>query len=357
MDGSTDAVPRRRRRFALAAAAAFALLAPLVTSGTAQAITGGTTVPTGDFRAVAEVIYTPPPGTPGPGGLCTGTLVHPRFVLTAQHCAETVAASTLTVRLGDNRRGFGRLVQVNEIRKYPGYGGGANDVVLLRLQEYVTGIPTIRLATPAEANLWDGQMGGPFTQYDQATATGWGVNAAGQFPATLQRRIVDVTRPTYDTQGFKRITLASAGPCGGDSGGPLLVTVNGVPAQVGVLKAAGCANAGAWYSEVGAGVIRDWIRYQIPDIDSPNAATCRQGYVWRNAFSGDAACVPPASRTQAAADNAQRYNRWYNGAYGPYTCVNGYVWRTARPDDLVCVTPAVRSQTAAENSLAASRVN
>lgn len=135
------------------------------------------------------------------------------------------------------------------------------------------------------------------------------------------------------------------------------MTVNGVEVQAGVLKAGGCANAGSWYSEVGAGAIRDWIRTQIPDIDNPNPATCRQGYVWRNAYSGDAACVPPSSRRQAAADNAQRYKRWYNGAYGPYTCINGYVWRVARPEDLVCVTPTIRSRTATENRLAASRVN
>ena len=79
--------------------------------------------------------------------------------------------------------------------------------------------------------------------------------------------------------------------------------------------------------------------------------TCAQGYVWRDAFAGDRICVTPASRNQAASDNAAAASRVNpQGAWGPNTCVNGYVWRVARPSDLVCVTPAVRNQTATENA-------
>ncbi len=79
--------------------------------------------------------------------------------------------------------------------------------------------------------------------------------------------------------------------------------------------------------------------------------TCAAGYVWRDAFAGDHICVTPASRNQAASDNAAApYRVVPNGAWGPNTCVNGYVWRVARSSDLVCVTPAVRTQTANENA-------
>jgi hypothetical protein len=33
--------------------------------------------------------------------------------------------------------------------------------------------------------------------------------------------------------------------------------------------------------------------------------TCPQGFVWREAFSGDHVCVTPASRDQARSDNSQ----------------------------------------------------
>ena len=86
------------------------------------------------------------------------------------------------------------------------------------------------------------------------------------------------------------------------------------------------------------------------------AAPCKQGYVWREAFRDDYACVTPESRAQAAHDNGQAGARIdQNHAYGPDTCVQGYVWREANPRDHVCVTPAIRSRSAEENRLAARR--
>jgi hypothetical protein len=85
--------------------------------------------------------------------------------------------------------------------------------------------------------------------------------------------------------------------------------------------------------------------------------TCKSGFVWREAFDGDTACVTPATRAQAKRDNAAGPSR-INSAdpvWGPQACKSGYVWRVARPSDLVCVTPDVRSQAAEDNRLAASR--
>ena len=85
---------------------------------------------------------------------------------------------------------------------------------------------------------------------------------------------------------------------------------------------------------------------------------CLQGYVWRKAYSGDYVCVTPATRTEAATDNAAAVSRVQSGggAYGKYTCVQGYVWRQVVPDDYTCVTPAVRAAAAYDNSQAGNRV-
>jgi len=85
---------------------------------------------------------------------------------------------------------------------------------------------------------------------------------------------------------------------------------------------------------------------------------CLQGYVWRKAYAGDYVCVTPATRAQAAADNAAALSRVApgGGAYGQYTCQQGYVWRQVVPDDYVCVTSAVRAQAAYDNSQADNRV-
>jgi hypothetical protein len=86
--------------------------------------------------------------------------------------------------------------------------------------------------------------------------------------------------------------------------------------------------------------------------------TCLNGFVWREAFSGDAVCVPPATRTRAAQDNAAAASRRDpNAGYGPQGCKPGFVWREARASDLVCVTPAVRTQAKADNAAAAQRRN
>ncbi len=86
--------------------------------------------------------------------------------------------------------------------------------------------------------------------------------------------------------------------------------------------------------------------------------TCIVGYVWREAWSGDHVCVTGATRTQVAADNSVAASRWVVGPYGAHTCISGFVWRAARtsPLDDVCVTGAQRDQAAADNAAAASRV-
>ncbi len=86
-------------------------------------------------------------------------------------------------------------------------------------------------------------------------------------------------------------------------------------------------------------------------------ASCRQGFVWRNAFSGDAICVTPARMQQVQSENANAGStRAGSGASGPNTCKNGFVWRAARPTDLVCVTSQSRAQVKLENDTAWDRV-
>ncbi|HEY1617708.1 MAG TPA: hypothetical protein VGG25_08825 [Streptosporangiaceae bacterium] len=85
---------------------------------------------------------------------------------------------------------------------------------------------------------------------------------------------------------------------------------------------------------------------------------CLQGYVWRQAYSGDYVCVTPATRSQAAADNAAAVSRVQQGggAYGQYTCQQGYVWRQVVPDDYTCVTGDTRSEAVYDNSQVNNRV-
>jgi hypothetical protein len=86
---------------------------------------------------------------------------------------------------------------------------------------------------------------------------------------------------------------------------------------------------------------------RIVAAQSPGAV-CKQGFVWREAFPGDFACVTPESRNQAARDNADPARA--------EPCRPGYVWREARASDHVCVPVPRRSAVAEENRLAPLRI-
>ena len=81
-------------------------------------------------------------------------------------------------------------------------------------------------------------------------------------------------------------------------------------------------------------------------------AGCKPGYVWRDAQDGDGACVTPAERAEAKAQNANAANnrKIGGGAYGPNTCRDGYVWREAFAGDVVCVTPHERANARRQNA-------
>lgn len=93
---------------------------------------------------------------------------------------------------------------------------------------------------------------------------------------------------------------------------------------------------------------------------------CLPGYVWRVAKPDDLVCVSPEERDRVADDNAhaaERVDPYCSGTaitpcpYGPSQCLPGYVWRDAWDGDAVCVTPDRRDQAHADNAEAASRID
>jgi len=89
--------------------------------------------------------------------------------------------------------------------------------------------------------------------------------------------------------------------------------------------------------------------------NKPHKDTCKQGYVWREARSGDRVCVTPQRRAEVARQNRDASRLWVNGAYGKHTCAQGYVWREAFQGDDVCVEPKVRDDTHRDNQYASQR--
>jgi hypothetical protein len=80
---------------------------------------------------------------------------------------------------------------------------------------------------------------------------------------------------------------------------------------------------------------------------SAGADICASGYVWREAYPNDHACVLPAVRSQAAADNARRQ-------LAP--CPAPLVPRLARANDRICVSAEVAKDVRTDNEAVCSRL-
>ncbi|MHB1861174.1 MAG: S1 family peptidase, partial [Solirubrobacteraceae bacterium] len=244
----------RGRWAAIVLTATFACLAASSSSATAQplspAIIGGELAKPGTFPWLASI-------TDYRGdvvGECTGTVVAPRLILTAGHCAENTEtgvvneASGYEVVTGNvDREGIDRqTLRVSNVIVYPyfetsGLLKGWGDAALLVLQTPTTA-PAIALAKASESALWE-----PGTP---AIMAGWGETFYGQeLPTEVLRwaetavrssEYCEVSAPGFHPLGQLCVIdppSYSTGGCFGDSGGPLLVqSATGEPVEIGILR-------------------------------------------------------------------------------------------------------------------------
>ena len=171
--GSTGGRPRPVRLLRLAG------LAALMTAGLAMAgatpgvaqesgarIVGGSAARAGDWPWQVALVRS---GRNG-GQFCGGSVIGPRWVLTAAHCVKRRVPEGIQVLVGtrDLERG-GRRIDVREILVHGDYERArkGNDIAVLRLAE-PTGVAAVAL--PAARRM--AQIAAPGTR---ATAIGWGL--------------------------------------------------------------------------------------------------------------------------------------------------------------------------------------
>ncbi|MCB9621986.1 MAG: S1 family peptidase [Sandaracinus sp.] len=167
------------------------------------------------------------------GGLCTGTLIAPRAVLTAKHCVQNPdaegpsAASSFVVGIGDNIRGLSETYNVAELVTTPGRYSDRNglsgalvgiDVAVLTLTQPVRDIEPILVERSSAPDL----IGRMFR------AVGF-----GQIPSGGAGTKYRTTTRISSVQGGVIYTPPTI--CQGDSGGPLLlVNEDGTDTVVGI---------------------------------------------------------------------------------------------------------------------------
>jgi len=202
------------------------ILACLLHCDTSQAIVGGEAENTPNPYLVSLVSS----GWFGDSHICGGTIIGSKTILTAAHCVDGSAASSLKVKYGGtNRTDLKTTIQVTKVTKHPNWASSTqdSDVAILSLHTAVTDEDGNPLSTYGQLATSSASTG------TEVSISGWGKThgSDNQLPeqqqvTTMQALEAGACNARWSdinpiTRNMACAESASDSFCNGDEGGPV----------------------------------------------------------------------------------------------------------------------------------------
>ena len=215
---------------------------------------------------------------------CGGGLIAANWVLTAGHCVAGRSAGQINVAVGvhDLATWSGTRIAVKRIVKHPNYVDfNANDIALLELNSS-SGQTPITIYSGASVQDLDSRLLNQTT-----TLAGWGLADTATtwyYPSKLQQVnlpvVADSYCSVYDDVTLTGSQLCAGYPvakdaCAGDSGGPMMLQVDGQWAHVGLVSyGADCQKDNGYYGVyTRTSAYVDFIKQYVPTANFTAGAT------------------------------------------------------------------------------------